>query len=157
MQKIRPCLWFNQVAEEAINFYVSVFKNASIQNVARYGETGPGEPGSVITIEFTLEGVEFMAINAGPEFPFTPAISLYVDCANQAEVDELWSKLSAVPEAEQCGWLQDKYGISWQIIPSALGELMQDPDPAKVAVVTQAMLQMKKIDVVALEAARDQA
>ena len=157
MQKICPCLWFNQVAEEAINFYVSVFKNAKIDNIIRWGDTGPGEPGGVQAIEFTLEGMTFMAINAGDEFHFTPAISLYVDCADQAEVDALWSKLSAVPEAEQCGWLQDKYGVSWQIVPSALGELMQDPDPAKAAAVTQAMLQMKKLDVAALEAARDQA
>ncbi len=157
MQKIRPCLWFNQVAEEAINFYVSVFKNSSIENIARYSEAGPGEPGSAMVINFTLEGLEFMAINAGPEYPFTPAISLYVDCATQAEVDDLWSKLSAAPEAEQCGWLVDKYGVSWQIIPSALGELMQNPNPAKATRVAQAMLQMKKIDVAALEAARDQA
>lgn len=157
MQKIRPCFWFNQNAEEAINFYVSVFKNASIDNIARYGDAGPGEPGSVLTIEFTLGGVQFMAINAESDFQYSPALSLYVDCTDQAEVDALWSKLSAVPEAEQCGWLVDKYGISWQIVPKQLGEMIQDPDPAKAVAVTRAMLEMKKLDVDALQAAYDQA
>lgn len=157
MQKITPFLWFDTQAEEAANFYVSIFKNASVDHVSRYGEAGPGPAGSALTVSFRLEGQEFVALNGGPHYQFTPAISLYVDCESQAEVDELWAKLSAVPEAEQCGWLQDKYGLSWQIVPSALGRLMSDPDPAKASAVTRAMLQMKKIDIAGLQAAYDQA
>ena len=157
MQKITPCLWFDNQAEEAVNFYVSVFKNSKIENITRYGEAGPGPEGSVLTVIFKLEGQDFMALNGGPVFQFTPAISLYVDCANQEEVDTLWSNLSAVKEAEQCGWLQDKYGVSWQIVPSVFEEMMQAKDPQKVKRVTEAMLQMKKLDIKALQAAYNQA
>lgn len=157
MQKITPCLWFDNQAEEAMNFYVSVFKHSSVESISRYGEAGPGPEGSVLTVTFKLEGQDFMALNGGPHFQFSPAISLYVDCATQNEVDELWAKLSAVPEAEQCGWLQDKFGVSWQIVPSILGELVQDKDPAKSNRVMQTMLQMKKLDIAALQAAYDDA
>ncbi len=156
MQKITPFLWFDNQAEEAANFYVSVFKNSSIESVSRYSEAGPGTPGSAMTVNFKLEGQDFVALNGGPIFQFTPAISLYVDCATQEEVDHLWNQLSAVPEAEQCGWLQDKFGVSWQIVPSVLGKLMQDEDPAKAKRVVEAMLQMKKLDIAALQAAYDQ-
>ena len=156
MQKITPFLWFDSQAEEAAKFYVSIFKNAKVDNVARYGEAGPGQAGSVLTVNFTLEGQDFIALNGGPVFKFSPAISLYVDCATQEEVDALWSKLSAVKEAEQCGWLQDKYGVTWQIVPSILGELMQDKDPEKAKRVTEAMMQMKKIVIKGLQAAYDQ-
>ena len=157
MQKITPCLWFDNQAEEAANFYVSVFKNSNLERVTRYGEGGPGPEGSVLTVTFKLEGQDFMALNGGPHFNFSPAISFYVDCVTQEEVDELWSKLSAVKEAEQCGWLQDKYGVSWQIVPTAFEAMMQDKDPARVKRVTEAMLQMKKLDIKALQAAYDQA
>jgi len=157
MQKITPFLWFDNQAEEAANFYVSVFRNSKIESVSRYGESGPGIPGSVLTVNFKLEGQDFTALNGGPAFNFTPAISFYVDCKTQEEVDDLWSKLSAVPQAEQCGWLQDKYGVSWQIVPSILITLMQDKDAKKANAVTQAMLQMKKIDIKALQDAYDQA
>ncbi|MBE0701976.1 MAG: VOC family protein [Afipia sp.] len=157
MQKITPCLWFDNQAEEAANFYVSAFQNSSVTSISRYGDAGPGLEGSVLTVMFNLEGQDFMALNGGPVFQFSPAISMYVDCATQAEVDHLWNRLSAVPEAEQCGWLQDKYGVSWQIVPSILGELMQSGDPMKAQRVTEAMLQMKKLDIAALQAAYDQA
>ena len=157
MQKITPCLWYDNQAEDAVNFYISVFKNSKVETITRYGESGPGPEGSVLTVMFKLEGQDFMALNGGPAFQFTPAISLYVDCANQEEVDTLWSKLTAVPEAEQCGWLQDKYGVSWQIVPSVFEAMMQDKDPTKVKRVTEAMLQMKKLDIGMLQAAYDQA
>lgn len=153
MQKITPFLWFDGNAEEAINLYVSVFKNSKIGNVSRYGDAGPGPAGTVMTASFTLEGQEFMALNGGPMFKFTPAISLFVSCEDQAEVDELYSKLSADGAAEQCGWLKDKFGLSWQIIPTALPRLMQSKEPGKAGRVMQAMLKMKKIDIKALEEA----
>jgi predicted 3-demethylubiquinone-9 3-methyltransferase (glyoxalase superfamily) len=158
MQKITPCLWFDSEAEQAANFYVSVFSNSRILDVTRYGKEGfevHGQAeGKVMTVVFEIEGQKFMALNGGPHFRFTPAISLMVDCRTQAEVDALWEKLSADPEAEQCGWLKDRFGLSWQIIPAALTEMMRDPDPQSAGRVMQAMLKMKKIDIAALEAAR---
>jgi predicted 3-demethylubiquinone-9 3-methyltransferase (glyoxalase superfamily) len=153
MKKITPFLWFDNNAEEAANFYVSLFKNAKIGEVRRYGEGGPGPAGSVMTINFELEGQEFSAINGGPYFQFTPAISLFVDCVDQAEVDELWNKLSEGGSKSRCGWLKDKYGLSWQIIPRALGEMLQDPDPEKAGKAMTAMLGMSKIDIDALKQA----
>lgn len=157
MQKITACLWFDSQAEEAANFYCSLFKDSKILNVSRYGKEGfeiHGRPeGSAMTVEFQLEGQKFLGLNGGPHFQFTPAISLIVDCKSQHEVDALWNQLSAHAEAEQCGWLKDKFGLSWQIIPKALGELMSDPDPVKSGRVMNAMLKMKKIDVAALEKA----
>lgn len=153
MQKITPFLWFNDNAEEAMNFYVSIFKNSKVGSVSRYGEGGPGPKGSVMSATFQLEGQEFMALNGGPHYKFTPAISLYVNCETQAEVDELWEKLSAGGRKDRCGWLQDKFGLSWQIIPSALPRLLGDKNPAKAQRVVQAMLQMDKIDIKKLEEA----
>jgi len=148
MPKITPFLWYNDKAEEAMHFYVSIFKNSKPGRVTRSG-------GSVMSVTFTLEGQEFMALNGGPHYQFTPAISLFVDCATQGEVDELWDKLSAGGEIDQCGWLRDKYGLSWQIIPSGLGEMLTDSDPAKAERVMQAMLKMHKLDIAALQKARD--
>jgi predicted 3-demethylubiquinone-9 3-methyltransferase (glyoxalase superfamily) len=156
MQKIYPCLWFDDNAEEAVNLYTSVFKNSSIDSMSRYGDEGHGTPGKVMTIEFTLEGQHFMALNGGPYYTFTPAISIFVNVESGEELDAIWNKLSASPEDEQCGWLKDKFGLSWQIVPSILGQLMQDPDPEKVQRVTQAMLKMKKLDIEGLKAAANQ-
>ncbi len=153
MQKITTFLWYNDKAEEAARFYTSIFKNSKIGAISRYGEAGPGPKGTVMTITFQIEGQEFMALNGGPHFTFTPAISLLVNCESQAEVDDLWEKLSAGGQKSQCGWLTDKYGLSWQIIPTALGKLMSDPDPARSGRVIKAMLQMGKIDIQALERA----
>jgi predicted 3-demethylubiquinone-9 3-methyltransferase (glyoxalase superfamily) len=147
MQKIVPFLWFDDTAEEAMNFYVSVFKNSKILSISRYGEAGPGRKGTVMAGTFQLEGQEFYALNGGPQFTFTPALSLFVNCHSQPEVDELWEKLSDGGEKGQCGWLKDKYGISWQIIPTVLGEMLRDKDPEKSKRVMQAMLQMHKIDI----------
>jgi predicted 3-demethylubiquinone-9 3-methyltransferase (glyoxalase superfamily) len=156
MQKITPFLWFNDQAEEAMSFYTSIFKNSKIVSVSRYGDAGPGPKGSVMTGTFQLEGQEFMALNGGPQFTFTEAISLFVNCETQNEVDELWEKLSEGGEKSRCGWLKDKYGLSWQIIPSALGEMLGDQDPEKSKRVMEAMLQMSKIDIKTLEQAYDQ-
>ena len=153
MQKITPFLWFDNQAEEAANFYVSLFKNSKIGSIRRYGDAGPGSKGSVMSVIFQLEGQEFFALNGGPHFKFTPAISLFVNCENQQEVDELWEKLSAGGRKDRCGWLQDRYGLSWQIIPTALSQLMSDPDPAKSSRVMKAMLQMDKIDIARLKEA----
>jgi predicted 3-demethylubiquinone-9 3-methyltransferase (glyoxalase superfamily) len=153
MQKIHPFLWFDNQAEEAMNFYVSIFKNSKVGDVMRYGDGGPGPKGSVVTANFELEGQQFTALNGGPQFKFTEAISFYVDCHSQDEVDNLWDKLSEGGEIQQCGWLKDKFGIAWQIIPSALMELMSDPDPEKSQRVMEAMLQMKKIDIPTLQKA----
>ena len=153
MQKITPFLWFDNQAEEAMNFYVSIFKNSKIGGVTRNGDAGPGPKGTVMSATFQLEGQEFFALNGGPHFKFTPAISMFVDCKTQQEVDELWEKLSAGGSKQQCGWLQDKFGLSWQIIPSALGELMNDPDPLKAGRVMQAMMKMTKIDIEGLKRA----
>lgn len=156
MQKITPFMWFNNNAEEAVNFYVSVFKNSRVVNMARYGEGAPVPAGTVMSATFELEGQTFMALNGGPQYKFNEAISLYVDCKDQAEVDALWKTLTADGGEEgPCGWLKDKFGVSWQIIPQALGRLMGDPNPAKAQSVVQAMLQMKKIDVAALQRAYD--
>lgn len=157
MQRITPFLWFDDQAEEAMNFYVSIFKNSKVGRVTRYGEAGPGPKGSVMSATFQLEGQEFMALNGGPHFSFTPAISFFVNCETQEEVDELWKKLSAGGKTERCGWLKDKYGLSWQIIPSALGRLMGDKNAAKAQRVMKAMLQMDKIDIARLQQAYDQA
>jgi predicted 3-demethylubiquinone-9 3-methyltransferase (glyoxalase superfamily) len=154
-QKITPFLWFNNNAEEAMQFYTSVFKNATIENVSRYGKGGPGPEGSVITGTFQLEGQKFMALNGGPQFNFTPAISFFVNCETQAEIDELWDKLSEGGSKGRCGWLQDKFGVSWQIVPTLLGKLMQGPDRARAANVMQAMLQMNKLDMAVLQQAYD--
>ena len=160
MQKITPCLWFNDNAEEAVNFYTSVFNNSKITSVAHYGEAGSaasGRPkGSVMTIVFQLDGQEFMALNGGPHFTFSPAISLMVNCETQAELDEFWSKLSAGGATQQCGWLTDRYGVSWQIVPSALGEMMQDGEPEKSENAMKALLQMDKLDLNALKQAYEQ-
>ena len=156
MQKVTPFLWFDNQAEEAMNFYVSLFKNSKVLSVSRYGEGGPGPQGTVMTGTFQLDGQEFMALNGGPYFKFTEAISLFVNCETQEEVDELWEKLSEGGEISQCGWLKDRYGLSWQIVPTALGEMLGDPDPKKAQNVMQAMLQMTKIDIAALRRAYDQ-
>ena len=153
MQKITPFLWFDNQAEEAANFYVSIFNNSRITIVTRYGEAGPGPSGSVMTVAFQLEGQDFTALNGGPQFKFSEAISLVVNCQSQPEVDDLWQKLSAGGEEVQCGWLKDKYGLSWQIIPSVLIDLLHDPDSVKSQRVMQAMLNMKKIDIAALKKA----
>jgi predicted 3-demethylubiquinone-9 3-methyltransferase (glyoxalase superfamily) len=153
MQKITPFLWFDSNAEEAANFYTSIFKNSKILNVARYGEAGPGPKGSAMTVTFELEGQQFTALNGGPHYTFSPAISFFVNCETQAEVDDLWERLSAGGKEVQCGWLQDKFGVSWQIIPKALMELMSDKDPAKSQRVFKAMLQMTKIDIAGLKRA----
>jgi len=156
MQKITPFLWFDNKAEEAMNFYVSIFKNSKKGHVTRSGEGGPGPKGTVMSVTFQLAGQEFMALNGGPHFTFSPAISLFVNCKTQEEVDEMWEKLSEGGEKSQCGWLKDKYGLSWQIIPSALGEMLGDADPERSRRVMQAMLQMKKIDIDGLKQAYEQ-
>ena len=156
MKKITPFLWFDGKAEEAMNFYVSVFKNSRVVSVSRYGEGGPRPKGSVMSATFQLDGQDFLALNGGPEFQFTPAISFFVNCETQREVDELWEKLSAGGKPERCGWLKDKYGLSWQIIPSVLGQMLGDKDRQKSKRVMQAMLQMDKIDIAKLKAAYDQ-
>ncbi len=153
MPKITPFLWFDSNAEEAMNFYTSIFKNSKIGKVRRYGESGPGPKGSVMTATFQIEGQEFMALNGGPHYKITPAISFLVSCETQKEVDDLWEKLSAGGETLQCGWLTDKFGVSWQIIPKALGELLGDKDPQKSQRVMKAMMKMIKIDVEGLKRA----
>jgi len=153
VQKITPFLWYDNNAEEAVSLYISVFKNSKITGITRYGDAGPGPKGSVMTIAFQLEGQDFIALNGGPMFKFTEAISLSVDCKTQQEVDELWEKLSAGGQPGQCGWLKDKFGLSWQIVPSALVEMLQDPDAEKSNRVMQAMMQMRKIDVASLRRA----
>jgi predicted 3-demethylubiquinone-9 3-methyltransferase (glyoxalase superfamily) len=153
MQKITPFLWFDNQAEEAVNFYTSIFKNSRIGSISRYGEEGPGGKGKVMTAIFQLDGQEFMALNGGPVFTFSPAISFFVNCETQEEVDELWEKLSEGGEKGQCGWLKDKFGVSWQIVPTILGELLNDPDAEKASRVTKAMLQMNKLDIKILKQA----
>ena len=153
MQKITTCLWFDNNAEEAVTLYTSIFKNSKVLEVTRWGEGGPGPEGSVLTMRFQLDGVELMALNGGPQFKFTEAISLSVDCQSQEEVDELWEKLTEGGSEDQCGWLKDKFGLSWQIVPRALPELLGDPDPEKSKRVMEAMFKMKKIDIKALQEA----
>lgn len=160
MQKISPFLWFENQAEEAANFYVSVFRNSKIGNITRYNEEvaeASGKPeGSVMTIEFQLEGQDFIALNGGPQFKFTEAISFSVDCKTQEEVDELWEKLSEGGEEGPCGWLKDKYGLSWQIVPAVLIEMLHDKDAEKAKRVTRAMFQMKKLDIETLKRAYEE-
>jgi predicted 3-demethylubiquinone-9 3-methyltransferase (glyoxalase superfamily) len=157
MQKITPFLWFDNQAEEAMNFYTSIFKNSKVGKVTRYGEAGPGPKGSVMTASFELEGLEFTALNGGPLFKFTEAISFVVDCSSQEEVDELWEKLTEGGEEGPCGWLKDKYGLSWQIVPTVLAEMLNDPDPEKSKRIVESMLKMKKIDIQTLRQAYEQA
>jgi predicted 3-demethylubiquinone-9 3-methyltransferase (glyoxalase superfamily) len=153
MSQITPFLWFNTQAEEAMNFYVSIFKNSKVESVTRYGDAGPGPKGSVMSARFVLEGQPFFALNGGPQYSFTPAISFMKTCETQKEVDELWEKLSAGGKTNQCGWLTDKFGLCWQIVPSVLGKFLQDKDPAKSQRVMKAMLKMEKMDIAALERA----
>ena len=153
MQKITPFLWFDGKAEEAANFYVSIFKNSKIVSITRYGEAGPGGKGSVMSATFQLDGQEFIALSGGPMFTFSPAISFFVRCESQEEVDKLWQKLSEGGEKQRCGWLKDKYGVSWQIIPTALGQMLQDNDGEKSKRVMNAMLQMDKLDIKTLKQA----
>jgi predicted 3-demethylubiquinone-9 3-methyltransferase (glyoxalase superfamily) len=153
MKKLTPCLWFNFNAEEAVEHYLGIFKNGKVLELSRYGDAVPSLKGKVLTMRFEIEGQELLALNAGPQFPFTEAISLSVDCADQAEVDHLWTRLSAGGSTGQCGWLKDKFGLSWQIVPRALVDLLKDPDPAKAQRVMGAMMQMTKIDIAALQAA----
>jgi len=157
MQKVSPFLWFDGNAEEAANFYVSIFKDSKILKIARYGEAGPGPAGSVMVVNFQIEGQDFIALNGGPVFKFTEAISFVISCQTQEEVDHYWNKLTAGGGQEsQCGWLKDKYGLSWQVTPTILGELLADKDQKKAQRVMQAMLQMKKIDIAALKRAAAQ-
>lgn len=156
MQKITPFLWFDHQAEEAARFYVSIFKNSTLGKIARYGEAGPGPKGTAMTVSFTLDGQQFAALNGGPMHKFTEAISMVVNCESQAEVDAMWTQLSVGGSEGQCGWLKDKYGLSWQIVPTVLVELLTHPDPAISQRVMQAMMKMKKIDIEALRRARQQ-
>jgi predicted 3-demethylubiquinone-9 3-methyltransferase (glyoxalase superfamily) len=153
MQKITTFLWFDGKAEEAMRFYVSIFKNSKVGAITRYGDAGPGPKGTVMVVTFQLDGQEFIALNGGPQFTFSPAISLVVNCETQEEVDAFWEKLSGGGEKQQCGWLKDKYGLSWQIVPTVLGEMMQDKDAEKSQRVMKAMLQMNKIDIARLKQA----
>jgi predicted 3-demethylubiquinone-9 3-methyltransferase (glyoxalase superfamily) len=154
-QKITPFLWFDGKAEEAMNFYVSIFKNSKVVQLTRYGDAGPGPKGTVMSAIFQLEGQEFYALNGGPQFKFSPAISLFVNCETQQEVDELWEKLSAGGKTNRCGWLDDKFGVTWQIIPTTLGRLLQDKDAVRANRVMKAMMQMDKIDIARLQQAYD--
>jgi predicted 3-demethylubiquinone-9 3-methyltransferase (glyoxalase superfamily) len=153
MSTITPCLWFDTEGEEAAGFYTSIFKNSRILHIARYGEAGPRPAGSVMTVSFELDGQKFVALNGGPEFTFNEAVSFQVDCRSQEEVDEYWSRLGDGGEEGPCGWLKDRYGVSWQIVPTRLTELLGDPDPETSQRVMRAMLTMKKIDIATLEQA----
>jgi predicted 3-demethylubiquinone-9 3-methyltransferase (glyoxalase superfamily) len=155
MQKITPFLWFDDKAEEAVDFYISIFKNSKTISISRYGDAGPGPKGSVMVAKFQIEGQEFVALNGGPTFTFSPAISFVVNCRTQEEIDELWEKLSEGGAKSQCGWLTDKFGLSWQIVPTVLGELMQDKDPVKTNRVMKALLQMTKLDIQGLQKAHE--
>jgi predicted 3-demethylubiquinone-9 3-methyltransferase (glyoxalase superfamily) len=156
MQKITPFLWFNNNLEEAMNLYVSLFKNSKIVSVDRSGDAGPGPKGTVMSATFELDGQQFLALNGGPHFTFTPAISMFVNCETQDEIDDLWEKLSAGGEKSRCGWLKDKFGLSWQIVPAGLGDMLQDKNPQKAKNTMQAMLQMGKLDIEKLRQAHDQ-
>jgi predicted 3-demethylubiquinone-9 3-methyltransferase (glyoxalase superfamily) len=153
MQKIAPCLWFDGKAEEAMKFYTSIFKNSKVGKISYYGEAGPGKKGSVLAVTFELDGQEFMGLNGGPNFTFSPAISFFVKCETQEEVDYYWDKLLQGGQPQQCGWLTDKFGVCWQIVPNALGEMMADKDAEKSRRVMEAMLKMIKLDVKALKQA----
>lgn len=155
MRKITPFLWFENQAEEAANFYVSIFRNSKIAGVSRYGDAGPGPKGTAMTVSFELDGQPFIALNGGPQFKFTEAISFSVSCETQEDVDEFWGKLAAGGEEGPCGWLKDKYGLSWQVTPANLGHLLSDPDPVTSKRVMEAMLRMKKIDIARLKQAYD--
>jgi predicted 3-demethylubiquinone-9 3-methyltransferase (glyoxalase superfamily) len=156
MQKIIPFLWFDGRAEEAAGFYTSIIKNSKIGRITRYGDAGPGPKGSAMSATFQLDGQEFIALNGGPQFTFSPAISFFVNCETQEEVDELWEKLSEGGKKQSCGWLQDKFGVSWQIVPTALGKMLHDKDPEKSKRVMKAMLQMQKLDINGLQRAYEQ-
>jgi predicted 3-demethylubiquinone-9 3-methyltransferase (glyoxalase superfamily) len=153
IQKITPFLWFDRQAEEAANFYVSIFPNSSIGKISRYTEVGPGPVGSAMTVAFRLEGQPFTALNGGPNFKFTEAISFVVHCENQQEVDRYWERLTEGGQEVQCGWLKDRFGLAWQIVPQALLEMIQGPDPVKVNRVMKAMMKMIKLDIAELEKA----
>ena len=155
MPRVTPFLWFDTQAEEAAKYYVSIFKNSKIVSVSRYGEAGPGPAGSVMTVEFELDGQRLIALNGGPQFKFTEAISLSIDCKTQSEVDDYWKKLSAGGEEGPCGWLKDRFGLSWQVNPGILGKMLNDADRAKAKRVMQAMLKMKKIEIKDLQRAYD--
>lgn len=155
MQKISPFLWFDGRAEEAAMLYTSVFRDSRIVSIARYGDAGPGPKGQAMTVSFQLEGQDFTALNGGPYFKFTPAISLFVNCETQDEVDKLWERLSEGGKEGQCGWLEDRFGVSWQIVPTALPELLRSPDPERAARVTAAMLKMGKLDIAELKKASE--
>ncbi|HEY3420651.1 MAG TPA: VOC family protein [Methanomassiliicoccales archaeon] len=155
MQKITPFLWFNNNAEEAMDFYTSVFKNSNKGMITRYGKAGPGPEGTVMSVTFQLEGQEFFALNGGPVYSFTPAISMFVDCKDQDEVDRLWEMLSEGGRKDRCGWLVDKFGISWQVVPTVLNEMLRDPDPVKAQRVMEAMLKMDKLIIKDLKEAYD--
>ena len=157
MQKITPFLWYDGNAEEAAKFYISIFKNSKMGKISRCGDAGPGPKGSVMSVTFQIEGQEFFALNGGPHFKFTPAISFFVNCETQQEVDDLWEKLSAGGRTDRCGWLQDKFDVSWQIIPAVLGQLLGDKDPQRANRAMQAMLQMTKIDIEKLQQAAAEA
>ena len=154
-QKIVPNLWFDTQAEEAANFYISVFKQGRIVNVTRYTDAGPRPAGTVMTVEFELDGQRFVAINGGPEFTFDEAVSFQIDCVDQAEVDYYWDKLTEGGQEVQCGWLKDRYGLSWQVVPTGMDEIFSDPDPSRAERAMQAMFGMKKLDIAALRAAAD--
>src|SRR4051812_36488970 len=156
MQKINPFLWFDSEAEDAANFYTGIFRNSRIVNVSRYGDSGPGTKGRVMSVTFELEGQTFLALNGGPMFTFSPAISFFVNCETQSEVDELWARLCEGGEPSRCGWLKDKFGVSWQIIPSVLGKLLQGSEPAKSSRVMEAMMKMGKIEIAELKEAAAQ-
>jgi predicted 3-demethylubiquinone-9 3-methyltransferase (glyoxalase superfamily) len=156
MQKITPFLWFDGRAEEAVNFYTAIFPNSKIVSMMRYGEAGPGPKGSVMSATFELQGQEFIALNGGPMFTFSPAISFFVHCETQEEVDKFWEKLAEGGEKQRCGWLRDKFGVSWQIVPTVLGQLLQDKDAEKSKRVMNAMLQMEKLDIAGLKRAHEQ-
>lgn len=156
MPKITPFLWFDGKAEEAVNFYVSVFKNSKTLSVSRYGDAGPGPKGTVMTVAFELDGQQFVALNGGPHFTFSPAISFVVSCETQEEVDHFWEKLSEGGKEVQCGWLEDKYGVSWQVVPRILPELLQDKNSEKTQRVSKAMMKMVKLDIKGLQRAYDQ-
>ena len=153
MQKITPFLWFDTQAEEAAKFYISIFRNSKITGTTRYGEAGPGPKGSVMTVAFNLDGQDFVALNGGPQFKFTEAVSFVANCETQQEVDDFWEKLSAGGQRSRCGWLKDKFGLSWQVVPTVLGQPLQDKDPAKSRRVMEAMLQMDKLDIKKLKQA----
>ena len=155
MPKITPCLWFDTQAEEAANFYTSIFKNSRILDITRYGEAGPRPAGTVLTVEFELDGQRITGLNGGPEFTFDEAVSFQIDCADQAEVDYFWERLTDGGEESMCGWLKDRFGLSWQVVPRRLTELLEDPDTARAQRAMSAMLQMRKIDVSELERAAD--